>query len=109
MRVWHGNASDRTQYRLMEVSMALIEDVFKGNLATGLAIGVGAIILGPTVIQTVGSILQPAAKTLIKGAMVFYREILSELGDMVADPVDESRAELNQDVLLVAQVLHPTS
>ena len=77
--------------------MALIEDVFKGNLATGLAIGVGAIILGPTVIQTVGSILQPAAKTLIKGAMVFYRETLSELGEMAADLVAEARAELDQE------------
>ena len=51
--------------------MALIEDMFKGNLAAGLAIGVGAIIFGPTVIQTMGSILRPAAKTLIKNGMVF--------------------------------------
>jgi hypothetical protein len=46
--------------------MALIEDIFKGNLATGLAVGVGVILLGPTVIQAVGGILRPAAKTLIR-------------------------------------------
>jgi hypothetical protein len=35
--------------------MALIEDVFKGNLAAGLAVGVGAIIFGPTVIKKMGA------------------------------------------------------
>ena len=70
--------------------------MFKGNLATGLAIGVGAIIFGPTVIQTMGSILRPAAKTLIliKGGMVFYRETLSEIGEIATDLVAEARAEL---------------
>ena len=60
--------------------MALIEDVFKGNLATGLAIGAGALLLGPTLIQAVGSVLRPAAKAAIKGGMVFCRETLSEIG-----------------------------
>lgn len=77
--------------------MALIEDMFKGNLAAGLAIGVGAIVFGPTVMQTMGSILQPAAKTLIKGSMMFYRETLSEVGEMAADLVAEARAELEQE------------
>jgi hypothetical protein len=76
--------------------MALIEDMFKGNLAAGLATGAGALIFGPTVIQTMGSILRPAATTLIKGGMVFYRETLSELGEMATDLVAEARAELDQ-------------
>lgn len=76
--------------------MALIEDIFKGNLATGLALGVGVIIFGPTAIQTVGSILRPAAKILIKGSMVFYRETLSELGEIASDLVAEARAELDE-------------
>ena len=77
--------------------MALIDDMFKGNLAAGLAIGVGAIIFGPTVIQTMGSILRPAAKTLIKNGMVFCRETLSEIGEMATDLVAEARAELDQE------------
>ena len=28
--------------------MALVEDMFKGNFATGLAIGAGALLFGPT-------------------------------------------------------------
>jgi Protein of unknown function (DUF5132) len=77
--------------------MALIEDIFKGNLATGLAVGVGAIMFGPTVVQTIGSILRPAAKAMIKGSMVFYRETLSEIGEMASDLVAEARAELDED------------
>ena len=86
--------------------MALIEDMFKGNLAAGLAIGVGAIIFGPTVVRTVGSILRPAAKTLIKNGMVFYRETLNEIGEMATDLVAEARAELDQEADLEAAVQH---
>jgi hypothetical protein len=76
--------------------MALIEDMFKGNLATGLAIGVGAVLLGPTVLQTVGSVLRPTAKAVIKGGMVFYRETLGEIGEIASDLVAEAKAELEQ-------------
>jgi hypothetical protein len=90
----------------LEGSVALIDDMFKGNLAAGLAIGVGAIILGPTAIRTIGSILRPAAKTLIKGGMVFYRETLSELGEMATDLVAEARAELDQEADAEAAAQH---
>ena len=76
--------------------MALIENMFKGNLATGLAIGVGAVRLGPTVLQTLGSVLRPTAKAVIKGGMVFYRETLGEIGEMASDLVAEAKAELEQ-------------
>jgi hypothetical protein len=77
--------------------MALIEDIFKGNLATGLAVGIGAIFLGPAAIQTVGGVLRPAAKAVIKGGLVFYRETLSELGEMASDLLAEARAELEEE------------
>lgn len=76
--------------------MALIEEMFKGNLVTGLAVGVGAVIFGPTVIQTMASVLRPAAKAVIKGGMVFYRETLSEVGEIATDLVAEAEAELQQ-------------
>ncbi|MGC2199979.1 MAG: hypothetical protein WA633_07505 [Stellaceae bacterium] len=76
--------------------MALIEDIFKGNLATGLMVGVGAAILGPTIIQTVRQLLRPAAKAAIKGTMVFYGETLSEIGEMASDLLAEATAELDQ-------------
>ena len=76
--------------------MALIDDMFEGNLTVGVSIGVGTIIIGPTAIRAIGSILRPAAKTAIKGGMVFYRETLSEIGEMATDLVAEARAELDQ-------------
>jgi Protein of unknown function (DUF5132) len=88
--------------------MALIEDMFKGNLAAGLAIGVGAIIVGPTAIRTLADVLRPAAKTLIKSGMVFYRETLSEIGEMATDLVAEARAELDQEAGADRQVLAKT-
>jgi predicted glycosyltransferase len=88
--------------------MALIEDMFKGNLAAGLAIGVGAIILGPTAIRTLAGVLRPAAKTMIKSGMVFYRETLSEIGEMATDLVAEARAELDQEAGVDRQVLAKT-
>jgi hypothetical protein len=77
--------------------MALIEDMFKGNLAMGLAVGIGAIVLGPTVVKAVGSVLRPAAKAVIKGGLVFYRETLSEVGEMASDLLAEARAELERE------------
>jgi hypothetical protein len=76
--------------------MALIEDMFKGNLATGLAVGIGTVLLGPALIETVGRTLRPAAKAVVKGGLVFYRETLSELGEVASDLVAEARAELEQ-------------
>ena len=87
--------------------MALIEDVLKGSLATGLAIAVGAVVLGPTIIQAVGSVLRPAAKSLIKGGMVFYEQTLVEIGEMAADLVAEASAELDEEARLDAQQTPP--
>jgi Protein of unknown function (DUF5132) len=77
--------------------MALIEDMFKGNLVAGLAVGIGAVLLGPSVIKTVGSVLRPAAKAVIKGSLVCYRETVSELGEMASDLLAEARAELEEE------------
>ena len=76
--------------------MALIEDMLKGNLATGLAVGIGTMLLGPALIQTVGRSLRPAAKAVVKCGLVFYCETLSELEEMANDLVAEARAELEQ-------------
>jgi hypothetical protein len=78
--------------------MAMIEDVFKGNLATGLVVGLGVVLLGPTLIQTMGRVLRPAAKAVIRSGLLFYRETLGEIGEMANDLVTEARAELEGEV-----------
>jgi hypothetical protein len=77
--------------------MALIDDIFKANLTTGLAVGVGAAILAPSLVQAIGRVLRPAAKAMIKSGLVFYRETLSEIGELASDLVAEARAELEHD------------
>jgi hypothetical protein len=69
--------------------MALLEDVFKGNLLTGLAIGLGALLLAPIV----GQVLRPAGKAVIKGGMLAYQG-LAELGEVAGDLFAEAHAEL---------------
>jgi hypothetical protein len=68
--------------------MALLEDLFRGNVLTGVAVGLGVFLLGPTV-------LRPAAKAVIKGGMLAYQG-LAELGETASDLVAEARAELEQ-------------
>jgi hypothetical protein len=76
--------------------MALIEDVFKGNVVTGVAIGVAALVLGPTLFPTVGRALRPAAKTVIKGGIMLYRETLGAIGELTTGLVEEATRELEQ-------------
>jgi hypothetical protein len=77
--------------------MALIEDMFKGNAVTGVAIGVAALVLGPTLFPTVGRVLRPAAKTVIKGGIMLYRETVSAIGELTTDLVEEARRELESN------------
>jgi len=77
--------------------MALVEDLFKGTTVTGLAVGVGALLLAPTVLPAVGRVIRPAAKAVIKGSMVFYRETLAEVGEVAGDLFAEARAELDHE------------
>lgn len=74
--------------------MALIEDIFKGGTVTGVAVGLGAIILAPTVLPVLGRVVRPAVKAAIKGGMLVYRETLSEVGEVASDLIAEARAEL---------------
>ena len=76
--------------------MALIEDVFKGNVVTGLVIGVAALALGPTLFPTVGRVLRPAAKTVIKSGIMLYRETVGAIGELTTGLVEEATRELEQ-------------
>lgn len=74
--------------------MALLDDLLKGNAVTGLAVGAAAMVLGPTVFPALGRFLRPAAKTVIKGGIVVYRETLAGIGELTSGLVDEARKEL---------------
>ena len=77
--------------------MALIEDIFKGNAITGVAVGAAALFLGPTILPTIGRALRPVAKTMIKGGIMLYRETVDGIGELTTDLVAEAKSELEQD------------
>jgi hypothetical protein len=71
--------------------MALFDDLFKGNPLTGIAIGIGAYLLAPTIVPAV----RPAAKAVIKAGILAYQG-LAELGEMASDLAAEAQSELDQ-------------
>lgn len=77
--------------------MALLEDMFKGNALTGVAVGAAALFLGPTLFPTIGRVLRPAAKTVIKGGIMLYRETIAGIGELTTDLVEEAKSELEQE------------
>ncbi len=74
----------------------MFEDLLKGgSILTGLAIGVGALILAPVVVP----VLRPLAKSVIKAGMMAYDEAvvaMSELNEQAGDIFAEVRAEMTQ-------------
>ena len=73
--------------------MALFDDILSGgNWVTGLAIGVGAVVVLPLA----APILRPLAKTAIKGGILAYQGaagLVEGVGDLVAEAVAESGGE----------------
>ncbi|MFZ5660911.1 MAG: DUF5132 domain-containing protein [Pseudomonadota bacterium] len=78
--------------------MAIIEDMFKGgNIVTGLAIGIGAAVIGPMLMPVVRNVARPVAKAAIKGGIAVYdrgREMAAEVTEMAQDLVAETKAEM---------------
>ena len=77
--------------------MAFFEDELLGGLAPGVAVGLGAIILGPAVLGLLGSLARPLAKSAIKGGLMLYgqgRTIIAETREILEDLVAESKSEL---------------
>ena len=83
--------------------MALLDDivigdiVIGGNVVTGLAIGVGALIAWPLI----GPVARPLAKGIIKGGLFAYRQseelfagAIEGIGDVVAEAQQELGARM---------------
>lgn len=82
-----------------EEKMALFENGFRGNILTGLAIGIGATILAPVVVPVVAAVAKPLAKAAIKGGVLLYekgRETVAEVGEVIEDLVAEAKMEISE-------------
>jgi hypothetical protein len=95
--------------------MASIDDLLKGNVVTGLAIGIGAAVIAPLLAPLVASVSKPVAKSMIKAGILFYekgRETAAELGEVFDDLVAEVRSELQAShaagALAAAEAASPT-
>jgi hypothetical protein len=81
--------------------MALFDDILSGNWVTGLAIGVGAVIVLPLA----APILRPLAKTAIKGGILAYRGgagLVEGIGDLVAEIAADDGEEIVEEAVEVA-------
>ena len=70
---------------------------FKGNILTGLAIGVGSAIVAPMVVPALSKAAKPLAKAAIKGGLVLFetgKVKLAEAQELADDLFAEARAEL---------------
>jgi hypothetical protein len=79
--------------------MGIFDNGLKGNIVTGLAIGIGSSILAPVVIPILASVVKPMAKAAIKGGFLVYQkglEVAAEAQEVVEDLVAETRAELEE-------------
>jgi hypothetical protein len=77
--------------------MALLDNGLRGNLITGLAIGIGAAILAPIVIPAVAAVAKPLAKAALKGGILLYdrgKEAVAEAGEVIEDLMAETKAEI---------------
>jgi hypothetical protein len=79
--------------------MALFDNGIK--VGTGVAIGIGVLILAPTVIPAVAAIVKPVAKAAIKGGLMLMekgRELAAETMEVLEDLTAEAKAEIAQEL-----------
>src|SRR5262245_51091893 len=84
-----------------EQSMALVEDLWSdwGWGTTGL-VGLGALVVAPGLVSTLGRVVRPAAKGVIWGALALtegLREVVAEAGERVSGRHSEARHEYEQN------------
>jgi hypothetical protein len=77
--------------------MGILGNGLKGNIFTGLAIGIGAAVLAPAILPVLAGAAKPLVKAAIKGGIMLYekgKENFAEVGEVVEDLVAEVKAEL---------------
>lgn len=77
--------------------MALLEDMLKGGGTTGLAVGLGVVVLGPVLFPAVARVARPAAKVAVKTGISVYRQAVAGIGDAAGGLIEEARAELEHE------------
>ena len=74
---------------------------WKGDIVSGLAIGIGAAIVAPLVIPALSKTVRPLAKAAIKGGLVLWetgKEKLAEGYELVDDLLAEAKTEIASEM-----------
>jgi hypothetical protein len=74
-----------------------VEGLVEGGAMTGVAVGLGVLLLVPRVLPAIGRTLRPVAVTAIKTGMTVYNQTASGLREATEDLVAEARAELEAE------------
>lgn len=78
--------------------MALFDNGLK--IGTGLAVGIGALLLAPTVLPAVASVVRPIVKATIKSGLILAEkamEMVAEAKESIEDMTAEAQAELAKE------------
>jgi hypothetical protein len=74
--------------------LALFEDLAKGVTPTGLAAGLGAVLLVPVLKPATSQVLRPLAKAMLSTGITLYRSAVEPITDAVVGLVTEAQLEL---------------
>lgn len=77
--------------------MAIFDNGWKGNILTGLAIGIGSAVLAPVLVPVLASVAKPLTKAAIKGGLILFekgKEVAAETREVLEDLVAEAKSEL---------------
>ncbi len=70
---------------------------FKGNIVSGLAIGIGSAVIAPMIVPALSKVAKPIAKAAIKSGLLLYesgKEKFAEVSEVVDDLVAEAKSEI---------------
>lgn len=80
-----------------------VEGLVEGGAMTGLAIGVGAVLLVPGLLPALGNAMRSVAVGAIKTGMVVYNQTASTVRETTGDLVAEARTQLASERASTAQ------
>jgi hypothetical protein len=76
--------------------MGLLDNVVKGSVLSGLAIGIGAAVLAPVVLPVLVGVAKPLTKAAMKSGIMLYnkgKEVIAEVGEVTEDLWAEAKTE----------------
>jgi hypothetical protein len=91
-----------------DLLMALLENGIRP--VTGIAVGIGVLLLAPVVLPVIGSILKPIIKGGIKTGLILVekgRQLAAEAQETLEDLVAEAKAEAYEDTKAKAVPVEP--